>query len=342
MKALEIRGLTGTSKILIGEPIGRLPSCLPDGMTVLITDPNVRRLYPQVFSGLATIEVPSGEAAKSLETAAFVYGRLLDLGADRSAFIVGVGGGAVLDLAGFAASTFLRGLGFGYAPTTLLAQADAAIGGKTAVNFAGYKNVVGLFQQPRFVLCDPAVLSTLPRREVGNGLAEIVKHAAIGGPRLFEALEASPQDALELRPGFVEDMIGQSVAIKAAVVGRDEKESGARRVLNFGHTLGHAFEAKLGLSHGEAVSLGMVAAADLSVRRGLLSVEEAGRLRGLLGRLGLPTDAAFDPDIILDAVRRDKKRSGAGLKFVFLRRIGEPAVEDVSLDELEREIHDLR
>jgi 3-dehydroquinate synthase len=342
MKVLEIRGQTGTSRVFIGERIANLPSHLPGGRPIFITDTNVRRLYPAVFSGLPTIELPAGEEAKSLETVAFIYGKLLELGADRSTFVVGVGGGVVCDLAGFAASTFLRGLGFGYAATTLLAQVDASVGGKTGVNFGGYKNMVGVFEQPRFVLCDPAVLSTLPRREVLSGMAEVVKHAAIGSRQLFETLETRSRDALELRPDLLEDIIGRSVAVKAAVVGRDEKEADERRVLNFGHTLGHAFEARLGLSHGEAVSLGMAAAADLSVRKGLLAAGDAGRFRGLLTALGLPTSVPFDRDAIIDAVRKDKKRDGAGLKFVFLKGLGEPVISDVPLGELEGYIHDLR
>jgi len=342
MKVLEIRGQTGTSRVFIGERIGNLVSHLPGGKAVFITDANVRRLYPAVFSGLPTIELPAGEEAKSLETVALIYGKLLGLGADRTTLVVGVGGGVVCDLAGFAASTFLRGLGFGYAATTLLAQVDASVGGKTGVNFGGYKNMVGVFQQPRFVVCDPAVLATLPQREVLSGMAEVVKHAAIGSPGLFEVLEARSRDALELVPDILEDIIGQSVAVKAAVVGRDEKEADERRVLNFGHTLGHAFEARSGLSHGEAVSLGMAAAARFSVRKGLLPAGDAERLLGLLKSLGLPTSVPFDREAILDAVRKDKKRAGAAVKFVFLKGIGEPVVEDIPLGELEGLIHDLR
>jgi len=342
MTVLEIRGQTGTSRVLIGERIDRLSSHLPGGQAIFITDRNVRRLYPALFSGIPTVEFPAGESAKSLETVAFIYGKLLELGADRSTFIVGVGGGVVSDLAGFAAATFLRGLGFGYASTTLLAQVDASVGGKTGVNFGGYKNMVGVFQQPRFVLCDPSFISTLPRGELLSGLAEVVKHAAIGSAALFETLEARSGEVLSLRPDLLEEIIAKSVAVKAAVVGRDEKEAGERRVLNFGHTLGHAFEARLGLSHGEAVSLGMVAAAELSVGRGLLPAEDAARLRALLGSLGLPTSVSFDRDAILDAVRKDKKRAGGGLKFVFLKGIGNAVVEDIPLGELEGHIHDLR
>jgi 3-dehydroquinate synthase len=342
MRVLEIRGQTGTSRILIGERILNLSRYISPGRTIFVTDENVRRLFPDVFSGHITIELPAGEERKTLETVALIYEKLIQLEADRSVFLVGVGGGGVCDMTGFAASTFLRGVGFGFAATTLLAQVDASVGGKTGVNFKGYKNMVGVFSQPRFVICDPGFLSTLPKREVLSGMAEIVKHAAIGSPGLFGILESRSKEALALRPDLLEDIIHESVAIKAGIVGRDEKEGGERRTLNFGHTLGHALESRLGVSHGEAVSLGMAMAADLSVRKGLLPGEEAGRIRRLLQSLGLPTEVSFDKDPILDAVRRDKKRTGSRIRFVFLRGIGEPSVEDLELEELEEYIHDLR
>ena len=202
--------------------------------------------------------------------------------------------------------------------------------------------MVGVFRQPRFVLCDPAVLSTLPRREVLNGMAEIVKHAAIGSARLFAALETRLQDALAMRTDFLEDIIFESAAIKAAIVGRDETEAGERRRLNFGHTLGHAAEFRLGLSHGEAVSLGMALAAELSVRRGLLPPDDARRLRALLQSLGLPISVHLDTDSLWDAIRKDKKRTGDGIKFVFLAGIGKPVIADLTLAELEDSLHDLR
>lgn len=342
MKTLEIRGLSGTSRILVGENAGHLSRHLPPGRTIFITDENVRRAQPAIFEGRDPIVIPAGEESKTLETVAGLYDRLLALEADRATFLVGVGGGVVCDIAGFAASTYLRGLSFGYVATTLLAQADASVGGKTGVNFGGFKNLVGVFSQPRFVLCDPAVLGTLPASEVRNGLAEIVKHAAIASPSLFSALEGRGRDLLSLPPDLIEEIVLASVSIKAAIVSGDERESGERRKLNFGHTLGHAFESTLGLSHGEAVSLGMAAAADFSVRRGLLSESDARRLRALLEAFGLPTTAAFDRNRIAAAVGKDKKRAGRSVKFVFLRAIGEAVVEDVDLGESEAYVQNLR
>ncbi len=342
MRVLEIRLPAGTSRILIGESIRRLDRHLPEGTTVFVTDRNVRELYPSVFDGRPTVVVPPGEDSKSLKTAAGVYDELLDLGADRSTFVAAVGGGVVCDLAGFAAATFLRGLRFGYAATTLLAQADASVGGKTGVNFRGYKNMIGVFRQPEFVVCDPGCLATLPAGHVLGGLAEVIKSAAVADPVLFDTLERRHREVLALREDVLEEVVAAAVAVKAGIVQGDEKEAGARRVLNFGHTLGHAFESTMSLTHGEAVSAGMAAAADLSVRRGLLPEAEAGRLRALLETIGLPSRVPFDRPAAVDAVRRDKKREGGRLKFVFLRAIGEAVVEDLEIGELEGYIHDLR
>ena len=342
MKSLEIHGQTGTSKILIGESLRNLPHFVSPARAIFITDLNVRGFHPAVFSGHETIELNTGEEVKSLETVEFIYQKLLDLEADRSTFLVGVGGGVVCDLAGFAASTYLRGLGFGYVATTLLAQVDASVGGKTGVNFKGYKNMVGVFNQPRFVICDPVFLMTLPQPQILSGLAEIVKHAAIGSLSLFEKLERRHGEILELRRDLLEEIIYESVAVKVAIVGRDEKETGERRTLNFGHTLGHALESTLGVSHGEAVSLGMVIAAELSALKGLLPEKEVRRLRALLQVIGLPVEVTFDKAGIIDAVRKDKKKAGSAIKMVLLRGIGEPVVTDLRLEELEAFIVDLR
>ncbi len=190
---------------------------------------------------------------------------------DRTAFIVGIGGGIVCDITGFVASTYLRGVRFGFAATTLLAQVDASAGGKNGVNFSGYKNMVGMFNQPEFVICDPEVLQTLSERDRGCGLAEIVKHAAIADDGLFCYLEENVGEVLALSPPTVRRMVYDSVVIKSEIVNRDEKETGERRKLNFGHTFGHAVEKITGAPHGEAVSIGMMVAARLSARRGYLA-----------------------------------------------------------------------
>ena len=342
MTALEVRAASGLCRVFVGEGLGGLGRHLPGGRTVLITDSNVDRLYGPVLPAGGRIVLVPGEGTKSLATVESVYGRLLELGADRSTFVLAVGGGVVCDVAGFAASTYLRGLAFGFAAATLLAQVDAGIGGKNGVDFRGYKNLVGVFQQPRFVVCDPDVLRTLPSREVSNGLAEMVKTAAVGSPGLFEALEREPDKALALERDFTLDAVRESLRVKASVVEADEKEAGERRRLNFGHTFGHALEAAAGLPHGEAVAAGMAFAARLSVRKGFLAVRECDRVLSLLLRLGLPVAAGASAAAVVDAVRRDKKRQGGSVRFVFLEAIGRPLVREIPLVELESAVHDLR
>ena len=341
MTVLKVRAASGVCRVLVGEGLDRLGRHVPGGRAVVITDSNVERLYGPAIAAGEKIVLDPGEGTKSLATVERIYGRLLDMGADRSTFVVAVGGGVVCDVAGFAASTYLRGLAFGFAATTLLAQVDAGIGGKNGVDFCGYKNLVGVFQQPRFVLCDPDVLRTLPPREVSNGLAEMVKTAAVGSAGLFKALEREPDRAIALERDFTLRAVRASIRVKACLVEADEKEAGERRRLNFGHTLGHALESVAGLSHGEAVGAGMVFAARLSVGKGFLAGRELDRLIALLQKLGLPVAVPASVEAVLDAVRRDKKRQGDSVRFVFLEAIGRPLVREMPLVELESAVHDL-
>src|SRR5512143_917217 len=291
MHRFEIKGAGRPSAILVGETIENLDRYLPAGRAIVITDANVRELYGDRFPEAPVLSIGSGEAAKTLETARDLYETLLSLEADRATFILGIGGGIVCDVAGFVASTFMRGLRFGFVATTLLAQVDASVGGKNAVNLEGYKNLIGTFNQPEFVLCDLQVLQTLPDAEVVNGMAEIVKHALIADAGLFAFLEDHDKEALGLDPAVVERLVGDSVAIKSAVVGRDEREAGERRKLNLGHTFGHALEKVSGMTHGEAVSVGLVLAAAVSVRRGRLAAAGYDRVICLLRSLRLPCSA---------------------------------------------------
>ncbi len=335
MPSIEIKGMTGRCIVHLEGRLAELDRFLPDAKTFLITDPHVRSALGKRCPSLPILETGTGEAAKTLEGAARLYDGLLRLGCDRSSFIVGMGGGVVCDLTGFVAATFMRGIAFGLVPTTLLAQVDAAIGGKNGVNFKGYKNMVGVFRQPRFVLCDPETLSSLPEAELRNGLAEAVKHGAIAAPGILEFIRAHLFEIRKRRPGCLGRLVAESVRVKAAVVNRDEKEEGPRRLLNFGHTFGHALEKTVGISHGEAVSLGMTIAAGLSVERGLLDPEEARRLNEHLSRLGLPTAVPQDPGPLLRQITRDKKRTGDRIHFVWLRRLGNALVEPLSFGELE-------
>jgi 3-dehydroquinate synthase len=336
MRRVDIEGLAGRSAILVGERLENLSRHLPQGRTIIITDANLLRLYRDDLPPLPVLSIECGESAKTLETVRDLYETLMGLEADRSTFILGVGGGVVCDVAGFVASTYLRGLRFGFVATTLLAQVDASVGGKNGVNLGGYKNLVGTFRQPEFVLCDLRFFNTLPEAEVSNGMAEIVKHALIADRRLFAFLEEHAAEALRLDPAALERLVADSVAIKAGVVGRDERETGERRKLNFGHTFGHALEKAGGLTHGEAVSVGMALACGLSARRGRLTAAARDRIIALLRRLRLPVSAEVDPRRVLQALRLDKKREDFRIHFVLLDDIGQARVEEIEIQELER------
>jgi 3-dehydroquinate synthase len=335
MKTFEIHGSTGDSFIHVGETLLNLEKYIPSKNVVLITDTTVKKYYENQFPSHPLITLNTGETIKTLDTVRNIYEKFLELEADRSTFIVGIGGGIVCDIAGFAASTYLRGVRFGFVSTTLLSQVDASVGGKNGVNLKGYKNLIGVFNQPEFVICDPDLLNTLTKKEILNGMAEIVKHAAIEDASLFEYLEKHSQKALALDIEIIEKLVYDSIVIKSRVVNQDELEKGARRKLNFGHTFGHAFEKTAGVAHGEAVSAGMVTAAALSVKKGRLSADDAGRIKTLLQEIGLPVSIQAEGKKIFDALKKDKKRKGDQIYFVLLNGIGNAVVDQISLQALE-------
>ena len=242
MHKLTVTGQVNSSTLLVGERLQNASRYISAKDVVVITDTHVDQLYHEQFPAGEVITIGTGEEVKNLDTVRDIYSRLISLQADRSTFILGIGGGVVCDISGYVASTYMRGLNFGYVPTTLLAQVDASVGGKTGVNLEGYKNLVGVFNQPEFVLCDGRLLETLPQREVLCGMAEIIKHAAIADMDLFEFLEQNYENAIQLDEDIIEKLIYDSVVIKSAIVNRDETEKGERRKLNFGHTFGHAIE----------------------------------------------------------------------------------------------------
>jgi len=340
MKQLQIQGTSGSSSLLVGEPLRHLPRYLPNLPPIIITDENVHQSYADQFPSGHVITIGTGETIKTLDTVARIYDELMQLEADRSSCIVGIGGGIVCDITGFVASTYMRGVRFGFVATTLLAQVDASVGGKNGVNFGGYKNMVGTFNQPDFVLCDLEMLASLPEEQLQSGFAEIVKHAAIADAGMFTYLEENAQQALALDLEVIENLVYQSLVIKSAIVNRDEKETGERRKLNFGHTFGHAVEKVTGVTHGQAVSIGMVLAARLSRRRGLITAQEEQRLQNLLAQLRLPRQKTFDREAVLEALGKDKKRERESVHFILLNGLGKAVVTDIALSEL-RELQGL-
>ena len=336
-----IKGNTGKSTIILGESVTQLKQYIKGRKYVIITDENVNQLYGERFPGDDFIIIGTGEGSKTLNTIETIYKKFLDFKLDRSSFVVAVGGGLVCDVAGFAASTYLRGIEFGFVPTTLLAQVDASVGGKNGVNFQGYKNIIGTFNQPEFILADFSLLKTLDKQYLGCGFAEAVKHGAIADSSLFAFMEEHADDIKNLESTSIEYIVNASIVIKSAIVNKDEKEKNERRKLNFGHTFGHAIEKTLGLPHGEAVSLGMVVAANLSQKLGGLADSKAKRLIKLLARFDLPIKIDADKQDIKDAIRKDKKRYGDSIKFVLISDIGKSFIQDVTLKELEAVVDEL-
>lgn len=330
--------------------LGRIPEILP-GMpgastAFVVADRKVSsRWFDRLAASLASVglpavllAVPEGEDAKTLRVYETLLHQLATQEAHRDDPIVALGGGAVGDVAGFVASTYMRGVPLIQAPTTLLAQVDASIGGKTAVNLPEGKNLVGTFAQPIAVIADVDTLGSLDERDFRSGLAEVAKYALALDPELLEMLELDPSAILARDPTALESLVGRCAAAKARTVASDERDAGPRLVLNYGHTIGHALErleAFAGRSHGEAVAAGMVCAARLAERRGLAGAGLAARTVRLLASLGLePGGSLPDADAVLAACRLDKKYRG-GVRFVLLEEVGRPVVvEDVSDDEV--------
>jgi 3-dehydroquinate synthase len=339
VKEMWLECRSGKSRIVVGESLENLGNYCES--PVIVTDSNVRKHHGKRLDG-EIIEISPGEKNKTLETVEMIYSRLLELELQRSSCLVGVGGGIVCDIAGFVASTYLRGVRCGFAPTTLLAQVDAGIGGKNGVNYKGYKNIIGNIRQPEFCLCDFSTLKTLPKNEMRCGFAEIVKSAAIGDAGLFSYLEENWEKAFGMNQAALEKVVTDSAAVKMGIVRADEEEKGLRRKLNFGHTIGHAIEKADGMPHGEAVSIGMVAAARLSMKRNLIGKDEVERLENILSDIGLPTRTSLEKEKIMDGIRKDKKRDGETIMMSLLAGLGKARIEEVPLSEVEVVVDDMR
>ena len=308
------------------------------GRWYILTDSNVSRLHGDRLldvlrgAGLAVeiIEFAAGESSKTIATCIGLAEELLKRGADRSSGLIALGGGVVGDVAGFVASIYMRGIPCVQVPTTLLAQVDSSIGGKTGVDLAAGKNMLGTFLQPRAVFIDLSFLDTLPTREFTNGLAEIVKYGIIEDPELLAAVEEGAEAFQSRDPALLERLVSTSCRIKKGVVEIDETEKGLRRILNFGHTVGHAIEAEsqYAIAHGEAVAMGMAAAVFISERQRYLSAEDRERIVSVIGRVGLPVriPQALDTGRILSRIGTDKKKTGGKIHFVLLRKPGMPFV----------------
>ena len=303
--------------------------------TILITDKNVFASQSSKFSEWKTIVIEPGEQFKQQAAVDYIFEQLIAFEADRKTFIVGVGGGVVTDIAGYAASVYMRGLKFGFVPTTILSMVDASIGGKNGVDVGVYKNLVGLIRQPEFLLFDFSLLQSLPQQHWVNGFAEIIKHACIKDNLLFELLENETLENFQLDEKKLSNLVKKNVAIKTAVVVQDEFEQGDRRLLNFGHTIGHAIENNYQLLHGHAISIGMMAACSLSVTLNEFSVLDRDRVARLIEKYQLPIHQKTDWKKIWEILKMDKKRAGKEMNFVLLNKIGEAVVYPIPMGQLQ-------
>lgn len=300
--------------------------------SVIITDEHIFKAHKAKFKNWNVITLKPGEEYKIQATADTVIQQLINLEADRQSVLIGVGGGVITDLTGYVASIYMRGIRFGFVPTSLLAMVDASIGGKNGIDVGQYKNMVGIIRQPSFLFYDTSLLTSLPSLEWSNGCAEIIKHACILDRPLFKLLESTSLDKLRAKKSLLNDVIRRNVHLKAGVVKKDEFEQGDRKLLNYGHTLGHALETQYELTHGQAVALGMVFAGWLSQQ--LLGYKDLDRLEATIKAYGLPTRAKFDVEKVFNVLKMDKKRVSKTMNFILLSRTGKGVIVPIPVDQL--------
>jgi 3-dehydroquinate synthase len=311
-----------------------LNSVVDKDNSVFITDENVHAAHEKSFKNKNVIVLKAGEEYKVQATVDSVIEQLIEMEADRKTVLIGVGGGVITDLTGYIASVYMRGISFGFVPSSLLAMVDASIGGKNGIDVGPFKNMVGIIRQPAFILFDTSYLQTLPENEWRNGFAEIIKHAAIKDAAMFRELEENDLVYFRKKKKEVNALIQRNALLKTRVVRQDEFEAGDRKLLNFGHTLGHALETQYELSHGEAVAIGMAYASMFSQK--INGFKNAERLIGLLGQYELPSFAEFDQEKVMNVLKMDKKKTRDSINFILLERIGKAVVKKILLKDIEK------
>ncbi len=299
---------------------------------VIVTDSTVASLYPELETMYPCIVIPSGEEHKKLKTINIIVEQLLEYKAHRKTVLLGIGGGVITDITGFAASIYMRGMRFGFVPTTLLGMVDASIGGKNGVNFGLQKNLVGTIQQPQFILFDTDFLSTLPSLEWSNGFAEIIKYACIFDDHMFETLQKHQLEYYHYNHPVLDTLIHKCAGWKNKTVQEDEQEKGLRKLLNFGHTAGHAIETLYNLSHGQAISLGMLLACKVSEAVTGLDSQVYYQLTKLMEQYKLPSALTLHPDKLMDILAMDKKRNGNEVDYIVLNKIGSASIQTIPFD----------
>ena len=317
----------------------QLQKLVPPEQTIILTDDNIFARHKKKFKGWKTIVIKAGELHKNQSTVDHIIEQLIETGADRKTTLIGVGGGVITDITGYVAGIFLRGISFGFVPTSILAMVDASVGGKNGVDVGLYKNMVGLIRQPSFILFDYSLLKTLPKEEWINGFAEIIKHAAIKDAAMFKILEAARLTTFQKDTQAIAKLVQRNVLIKTKVVINDEFESGERKLLNFGHTLGHAIENLYQIPHGHAISIGMGVACRISEK--LTGFKEGDRVIRLLKQYGLPPQFEFDKERAFDILLKDKKKAGQQMSFILLKKVGKAEIKLISLEDLHTLIQEL-
>lgn len=304
--------------------------------TVLVTDENIFSLHQNKFKNWNTIVLKPGEQYKVQGTVNSVIQQLIELNADRTTSLVGVGGGVVTDITGYVASVYMRGIRFGFVPTTILALVDASIGGKNGVDAGVYKNMIGLIKQPAFILHDLSFLKTLPQGEWKNGFAEIIKHACIKDAAMFKQLESADLNFFQKKPLELSQLIKNNALLKTKIVQKDELEINERKLLNFGHTLGHAIENLYSIPHGEAISIGMVYALNISEKE--LKLKDATRITNLIKQYELPTEYKFEKEKVYAILKMDKKKIKDSIDYILLKKIGNAVIQRFSFNHLKQYI----
>lgn len=314
--------------------ISHLKEIVNRNSSIIITDENIYQAHTKRFKGWNTIVLRAGEEFKVQETANTVIEQLIEMEADRKTTLIGVGGGVITDITGYVASIYMRSIPFGFLPTSLLAMVDASIGGKNGIDVGVYKNIVGTIRQPSFILHDLVFLNSLPQCEWENGFAEVIKHACIKDAAMFRELESTTLKKYQSRKTAVCRLIQRNAILKTRVVQQDEFEKADRKLLNFGHTLGHALENQYELSHGQAIAIGMTYASHISQQ--LTGFKETARVVSLLEKYNLPTYASFDKQKVFNVLKMDKKRERSEMNYVLLNRIGKGVIQSIPLSEMEQ------
>ena len=325
---------TTSTEIHFASGISHLKKITDPKATVVITDENVFNAHTKRFKGWNTIVLKPGEEFKVQATVDAVIEKLIEMEADRKTTLVGVGGGVITDITGYVASVYMRGIRFGFIPTSILSLVDASIGGKNGIDVGVYKNMVGVIRQPAFILHDMVFLNSLPQVEWENGFAEIIKHACIKDAAMFEGLERNSLKTYQGRQTNICELIQRNTIIKSKVVQKDEFEKGERRLLNFGHTLGHALETQYELLHGQAISIGMTYACHISEQ--LTGFKQTEKVVSVLEKYNLPTYASFNKQKVFEVLKMDKKRERKEMNYVLLEKIGKGVVKSISLKQLEK------